>query len=447
MSRIEKPDDFDLQVKDVLDRYELPYENKMWEDMENRLNRVDAEVTKQKNKKRNKRALLVAGLLLLSFGGIYGLYNAGDSNQMAPVMANETNGGEKENIHSSVDVEQKEDKAIESAAKSDVQQVQETNTSEEVLVMNSKTEKVDSFNEKDSKESGDPGVTKADQLKEQLSSNDDSLAENVTENSSSEKEIEKEEKGKLAVPLVSKKQICVNEEVTFSSEEKSGMFVWVVDGQEFYGKRTMKRSFDKPGVYNAYLVSKSDPSRTSGSVQVTVNELPNASFSIPVVETEDGLRVHQFSGASDKNTHYWNFGNSRLAEGHLASTIFKKKGTYTVIHNVVNSVGCEATSSLDVYVEKDFNLWAPNTFSPDGNNLNEDWFPVALKETNSAFTLEILDMTGKVVFKTSDRSNAWDGQINGQYAKRGDVFVWRAIVEREGNQPEEFKGTIKIFGN
>lgn len=55
-------------------------------------------------------------------------------------------------------------------------------------------------------------------------------------------------------------------------------------------------------------------------------------------------------------------------------------------------------------------IWIPNSFSPNGDSLNDYWGPLANNIASIYF--EIRNADGIILFKSFDLNNQWDGNIN-----------------------------------
>ena len=83
-----------------------------------------------------------------------------------------------------------------------------------------------------------------------------------------------------------------------------------------------------------------------------------------------------------------------------------------------DSMGCIASDSLFVTVEKNYGLYAPNAFSPNEDGFNDRFNVYAGANVQEVNALYIFDRWGNILFKTNncpvgDESCGWDGTVNG----------------------------------
>jgi len=121
--------------------------------------------------------------------------------------------------------------------------------------------------------------------------------------------------------------------------------------------------------------------------------------------------------------------------------------TYTVV--VKNSGGCTASDQLTVNVLcNDANMFIPNTFSPNGDGMNDIFYP----RGSGIFTIKnikIFTRWGELIFERSnfnanDVSKAWDGTYKGKKLNP-DVFVYLVDVICQDNSVLSFKGNVALI--
>ncbi|MFN8351677.1 MAG: gliding motility-associated C-terminal domain-containing protein [Flavobacteriales bacterium] len=114
------------------------------------------------------------------------------------------------------------------------------------------------------------------------------------------------------------------------------------------------------------------------------------------------------------SSHQWNTGET---EQYILAAAY---GWYFV--SMTNQFDCARTDSAEVREFCPPSIYVPNTFTPNGDGVNDVWF-VNGKNIGS-FELNVFDRWGGVIFHSEDVSMGWDGTINGEPAKN-DIYVWR----------------------
>lgn len=116
-----------------------------------------------------------------------------------------------------------------------------------------------------------------------------------------------------------------------------------------------------------------------------------------------------------------------------------------------NNVGCEATDTLRIFVERgSLPLYSPNAFTPDGNGINDFFNLISPGQAVQVIErLLIFDRWGSQVFEGKDLSpndpqSGWDGMISGQEASPG-VYVFSASLRLIDNSVEMRSGTVTVI--
>ena len=95
--------------------------------------------------------------------------------------------------------------------------------------------------------------------------------------------------------------------------------------------------------------------------------------------------------------------------GTIGATIFgcssKDKTTVTV-----PPTADFKTKKALVYTDSAFVISLPTAFTPNGDGINDGYFPVSTHLTNTHFQLTISTLSGTVVYQSNDFSAAWNGK-------------------------------------
>jgi gliding motility-associated-like protein len=132
-----------------------------------------------------------------------------------------------------------------------------------------------------------------------------------------------------------------------------------------------------------------------------------------------------------------------------SSPIAQPKITTTYTLQVSNPGNCSASQSITVEVIcKDQQIFIPNTFSPNGDGVNDVFFPRG-KGIYSIRSFRIFNRLGQVVFErtnliANDAANGWDGKYQGKVLI-SDVYIYEMEVVCDNNQVIPFKGNITLI--
>ena len=99
-------------------------------------------------------------------------------------------------------------------------------------------------------------------------------------------------------------------------------------------------------------------------------------------------------------------------------------GTYSVA--ATNPPRCTTMDTIQVLEYCPPRVFVPNTFTPNGDGLNEKFAPVNYNVITVEFS--VFDRWGEEIFLTKDANGAWDGSVGGKPAQIG-VYTWRYIYD------------------
>lgn len=102
--------------------------------------------------------------------------------------------------------------------------------------------------------------------------------------------------------------------------------------------------------------------------------------------------------------------------------------TTTYLVSISDLNGCSASDYITINVQFIPEVYFPNAFSPNGDNVNDLFQAVGYNVVG--FTLQIFDRWGEMVYETNsfDYNNGWDGKINGDDANVGS-YVYQVSVD------------------
>jgi gliding motility-associated-like protein len=145
------------------------------------------------------------------------------------------------------------------------------------------------------------------------------------------------------------------------------------------------------------------------------------------------LRVH-----ADSASYLWNTGDT------VPFFTPNHSGTYSV--EITNPCG-QIQDQAHVEIRPCLcNVWIPNSFSPNGDGVNET-FEIKADCPEFAFTLDIYNRWGEHVHHQTDLQNPWTGTHQGKTLPAG-VYTYRIQYEgrdQQGLQWVEKNGTVQLM--
>lgn len=168
---------------------------------------------------------------------------------------------------------------------------------------------------------------------------------------------------------------------------------------------------------------------TAGTYSVTVNNGCTRTDAITVAFNPSPARmaVNEFHTCLDDAPRYvvLDAGNpgSRYDWSTGATTqviMASAYGWYYV--NVRNAYDCSVRDSAQVIEYCPATIFIPNTFTPNGDGLNDTFLPVG--KSIASIHLWVFDRWGELLYETDDLAMGWDGTYRGEVVKN-DMYVWR----------------------
>ena len=110
---------------------------------------------------------------------------------------------------------------------------------------------------------------------------------------------------------------------------------------------------------------------------------------------------------------------------------------------------CLAEDEIRIVVKKPRNIFIPNTFSPNGDGINDKFVIFGGQNVDRVKKFEVFDRWGSLVFNAENfypdgTQGGWDGKRNEQYLK-DSVFVYYALIEFVDGATEIYKGDVTIL--
>lgn len=230
--------------------------------------------------------------------------------------------------------------------------------------------------------------------------------------------------------------------------------VWVVNNDEvFVDQEVITTQSYMAGLYDLEMTVTSGDGCVGMALfedALVVAPSPTAGFTFsPSPPTMFNTQVLFNNGSSGATTYQWYFeeGQPSSSSQTNPSTTFPdgEIGTYEVVLIATSDLGCTDTARLDVQVYPEVILYAPNTFTPDGDEFNQSWRVYIEGVDIYDFVLTIYNRWGQVVWETQDPEQAWYGDYNGQPVQDG-TYTWTITTRDLLNDGHyEFNGHVTIL--
>ena len=202
------------------------------------------------------------------------------------------------------------------------------------------------------------------------------------------------------------------------------------------------------GTYNVIITDANSCTQTQ-SVSVSGGAPPFANF----IFTPDHVNITDpfvnFTDMSSNNTFtwHWYFGDGDSSTTQNPTHQYADTGKYCITL-VVTDVSLNCVDTMVKCIEVDlFTFYVPNTFTPNGDGINDEWMPNGLGIDEQNYEMTIFDRWGNLIFYTTTWGKGWDGRANkGRNIAQQDVYVWKIRVkpENDSEKEREYIGNVNL---
>ena len=167
-----------------------------------------------------------------------------------------------------------------------------------------------------------------------------------------------------------------------------------------------------------------------------VHNIPNANFIAEPTEINNCQKtINLINLSTDYDSLVWNFGDGFTSlEDTNEYYSYENIGLYTIELSVTNEFGCENKIYRQIKPSPRIPFYAPNSFTPDGDDLNEKFIPQV--GCTDLFELWIMNRWGEVIFYSNDKNLGWDGTYKSKKCPQG-IYSWK--VRFNGSKANQIK--------
>ena len=421
-------DPFENLIRDKLDGLESDY-GKDWDKISSSLDHTT------KNSFKNKNTLLIIISSLIGIG-------------LLTVFLLDNN---SENITPSVQEIKKNEPVIKTQPKENTNSITDKISSKKTLKVNEIKESKDNLNEIYQK--FDTIILKLNDTNSLVSSIDS--IPNISSSLSAEEDTTIINQISI---LTDKTNICYNDSVTlFSSGCDSCFILWKINGVKYINEKKIKLLATENLSIILYEQSRQDSIiELKDSLHMTLQRAPEIEITYETTDDNGTIStyftpnvVDEFSSIQyslTKNGSFsWDFGDGSFGDQSHPRHEYKTNGNYMVYLTYKDLFECISYANLEVEVTANFDILAPNTFTPNGDGINDVFMPEGVILSGLPFEMVIFNKYGKTIFSTQNTNNGWSGfdQNTGKKCQSGN-YLWLVKLENEDGTYNQYKGSILL---
>jgi len=166
-----------------------------------------------------------------------------------------------------------------------------------------------------------------------------------------------------------------------------------------------------------------------------------ADFNITPTSGLAPLNVTTTNLSQNAISYFWNFGNGSISTEENPEGVFPYEGAYFVWLKATSALGCVDSTFKMITVDESGDF-IPNVFTPNGDNSNEEFYPIISKLTDN-YNMMIFNRWGNLIFETHQQTGRWNGTYQGAKVPIGVYFYVISYSSR--GKDTYYNGTVTVI--
>ncbi len=240
------------------------------------------------------------------------------------------------------------------------------------------------------------------------------------------------------------------------TQSEAAITTWDFGGNLQMQADSFSYCLENPGTYKLRILSKG----TNGCsgvytypAPIVVHPKPGAEITWSpelVTLTDNVVTFNPVYSKVNAERKTWSFLGTTIAGVDSTNQtnpqrVYENVGKFPVMLVASTDLGCTDSVVKFIEVVEDFNVFIPNSFTPNGDGINDNFLVKGTGMKLENYTCEIFDRWGNSVFFTKDITKGWDGVTKGQKNEDG-VYIYKIkIVGANGQGKKEFVGHVTLL--
>jgi gliding motility-associated-like protein len=239
---------------------------------------------------------------------------------------------------------------------------------------------------------------------------------------------------------------CAPLSVAFCADTSAGsIYQWNFGDGNISSQPCFTNTYSSPGVYNVTLIVSNLSScnfSDTAYAAVTVFAPPVADFFIINTVQSVNSPVSFLDNSTGAAFYFWMFGDGNTSTQQNPEHLYNAPATWDVCLVATSVNGCRDSVCEQVTLfDEPVDIFVPNAFTPNGDNVNEYFFPVGIGITD--YTMEIFDRWGEKIYSDNSSAKGWDGNYRQSLAPAG-IYIYVIRVNFRNENWKELKGHIAL---
>jgi gliding motility-associated-like protein len=225
------------------------------------------------------------------------------------------------------------------------------------------------------------------------------------------------------------------------------------DGESASLLASSNHEYTVPGVYYPWLTIEDE----NGCVFTDTMDTPIRIWPTPIaqafVEPEIAIlpnTTFEFTnGTINGESYIWTIDQQGSSTAVDTSWTFPSEtaGNYLIKLLAYNQFGCKDSAYVQAIVQDDIDIYVPNSFTPDGDGINDVWQWKGRGFEEQFFSVVVFNRWGEKLYETTDPTAAWTGNYhNGETFVPDGIYFYRITIRDLQNEVGHlYEGHITIL--
>lgn len=239
---------------------------------------------------------------------------------------------------------------------------------------------------------------------------------------------------------------------TNTTSNTSNCYWTINNGTTFNGCSNTSYTFWDEGCYDVMLTTETPngcPGYMTMDSLICVFPQPEIDFTTSTSQISYGSSEVDFTNFSMNAVDYlWEFGDGSVDTLYTPDTYEYEVNDelfFMVTLTGTTDLGCSDSLQLPINVNQDAIIFAPNTFTPDGDGLNDTWFPTVSNGVDQDFfDVQIFNRWGELIFESESFYDAWDATYQGNQVPIGTYTYRIQYKEKKTEKRKILVGHINL---
>jgi gliding motility-associated-like protein len=245
--------------------------------------------------------------------------------------------------------------------------------------------------------------------------------------------------------FTSEDSACTGINLMFKNESRPGTgtiseYFWDMGDGSTFSTNNVRHAFRSAGAYQVALFANTSIGCRSDTARKTVNvyAYPQISAGPDMFVLDDGQKQIQATATGTITKFEWTPTDYLNDPGILQPLIIRPQLDKTYTLTVTGRGACVSTDQMQLTVLK--LPTPPNTFSPNGDGINDFW-EVKYLDQYPGCVVELFDPRGQMLYRSVGYQKPWDGTLNGRILPTGTYYY---IIDPK-NGRKKMAGFITIL--